>query len=201
MSQILRQTRQSLQISQEDYNEHNVELVRTILQEASQAFIAGRQATERQSLPEMRARHSGASDDEGERTVVLREKSKSTNQPDSVRAEPASHASPSTGFNMQQRQPSNVAAFQQTPLPTQFAQGQTFNLPDRSADDTLPPQQPDISGFDFATPFDDAFGMNFNSDQEFLATCEDTDMYSGHSVNMNNLEGYDYYNGSTHNTS
>lgn len=204
MSQVLRQSRQGLSVDPEEYNENNAELVRTVLQEASQEFMAVRRASERQSLREIRERNSSsaAASDAGEQTVLQ------TTSNTSATTRPETNPQVWTPARFDLPQHPNMAMFQQSPHSAQFTQGQYYDLPSRTVDSNLPQQHTDTSGYDQSGDFSysslthDGFGIDLN-DPEFLATSEDPDMYSGHNVDihsmdMNNMENFGYHEAPPH---
>lgn len=198
MSQVLRQSRPTLQGDTEDYNENNAELVRSILQEASQDFIAGRRAAERQSLREIRERNtpSTAMSDAGEQTVIVREQPAPTNPP--AASVPSTNSDVWTTSNFDISQQPNMVNFQHSPHATQFGHSQSYVLPTRNADSGLSQQQSDTGGYDQSIDFGysplthDGFGIDFVNDAEFQATLEDPEMYSGHSVDIHNMDNFVY---------
>lgn len=198
MSQVLRQSRPSLQTGSEDYNENNSDLVRTILQEASQEFIAARRAVERQSLQKIREQNtpSGATSDAGEQTVIVRDQQAIGSQQATGAIEMTPHPWNPGGADIPQA--SNMVPFQPSPHAAEFTQSHYYNLPTRGADHDLSQQQTDISNYD--QPHDFSFtslgyhSLDFDiNDPEGIATIEDPDMYSGHSIDMHNIERYSGY--------
>lgn len=199
MPQVLRESRQKLQLDPEDYNEQNAELVRTVLQEASQRFMDERRAAQPQSLKDIRQQNTVGSvaDDLGERTVIVQSKQQAVeDQRTTEGPETAPHLW-TPGFDLPQQ--SNMAPFhQRPPHAAHYTQGQFYSLPTRNAEPALPQQQEGANDYDQSTNFSyssltpESFSALFDN-PEIMAAIEDPDMYGGHSVDPDNLDSYAYH--------
>lgn len=184
MPEVIRRSRDMLQVSSDDYNERDNQLVRTILQEASQAFMADARHSNPLSLRAIRQQNSlGASaTDVGENTVIAKDAQRQGGQ-----AHP-------TEINRRQEfiQPLAPAASPQSNMPTR-----TRRLPTRPAEEASHPdptfgfpQAPEYNEATWATQDFESFPyLNIS---EFDHTIEDPDLYSTGTLMQNDIEGFDF---------
>lgn len=196
MPHVIRQSRQKLNLDAEDYNEQNVQLVRTVLQEASQSFLAERRAAQEQSLkPKSSAEEE--TDDPGERTITVKyEKRSLDDRSANKRAESTSRPWSQSSGDIPQS--SQEALRQQLPHSSPYAGNQMYDLTNRTLDATLPQEHVDSTGYsqpaDYGFPtfttetFDNALFLNF-------ASTEDAELYGLDSIYENDMSGYNDHGG------
>lgn len=200
---VIQQSRRILNLNPDDYNEHNeqhVQLVRTILQEASQDFMSSRREAQAQSLKSIHEQNTPAEeeeeDDTGERTITVMHEKKTLVDRSAVRGtETASYS-----WNQQANdftQSPNEAFHQQLPHTSPFVQGHMYNSPTGTLDAPLPQKQVGPSGYDdpsfaygqFTT---ENFDHAYLNQPEFLATIEDPEMYGSSSLDANDVGAYEF---------
>lgn len=184
MPEVIRRSREMLHVSPEDYHERDTQLVRTILQEASQAFMLEARQSNPPSLREIKQQNSpGASAvDAGENTIIAKETKRQVGQ-----------VLPAENNRRQEfTQPLAPAVSPQPQMPKR-----TMRLPTRPADDVPPatqsfgfPHAPEYSEASWATQ--DFEHFPYLNMPEFDATIEDPDMYGPGTMIQNDLEGFDF---------
>lgn len=197
---MIRQSRQMLNLDPEDYNEQNVQLVRTILQEASQSFMTERRSGQAQSLKDIQKQNTlpdDEVDDLGERTVTVeREKQSLVDRSAVGKQEPALPSwSQSIGDFTQ---PSDEAFHQPLPHSSSFAQDQLYDPSTVALDATLAQNHLGPNDYDQSANFsysmftaDNFDHAPFLNDPEFLATMEDPDLYGTGSIDPNDIGAYE----------
>lgn len=200
---VIQQSRRILNLNPEDYNEHNeqhVQLVRTILQEASQDFMANRRDAQAQSLKSIHEQNTPveeAEDDLGDRTITVTHEKKALVDRSAVRRPETASYSWSQQTNDFTQSP-NEAFHQQLPHTSPFAQSHMYNSPNATMDAPLPQKQVGPSGYDDPASFayqqftTENFDHAFLNQPEFLATIEDPEMYGSSSIDANDIGGYEF---------
>lgn len=205
MPDVIRRSRQILKLEPEEYSDQNSDLVRTILQEASQTFMKELRESQPQSLKDIKQQNSSSASaaDLGEQTVILKDNINSVKQDPAVNEREATHQSwhaPTPG--LQTLLPTEVAL--QSPYVSRFAlqPQQAFDLPARPANLASNQEQMPWYSYDNVTDFgysplvpQDFENFQYLNDPEFTAIAEDPEMYNPNTLGPNEL-GYEWVDGS-----
>ena len=191
MPDVIRQSRQLLNFQSDDYNEQNSQLVQTVLQEASQAFMEELRTRHTPSLREIKQQNSprASAVDIGENTVIVKD----------TQRKPQPMVSPTP----ENWQPTGIALSEQTVPSQQQLSMQSMQLPTRPANPQMastphggvPTQfyadhQALHHGHDYgeSTQFD----FDYLNMHEFDASIEDSDLYGTGSLNQNDYDRFDF---------